>query len=150
MTDYVQVGLFILLVGSLVLFAGCTETSEPTDNTIQELQTKLDVSEKVLTEANNKIIELQENAKYSTEELRKARLEKTELQEVYNDLFLDTTTCFYANYCLYNEEACLYTLGDLYPGMSAREIHYMESDWCDGMYRDWGKYQEHDSSIGDE
>jgi len=103
--------------------------------------------ESEINELNSRVIELQENAKYSTEELKKTRLDKEDLQLVYNDLFTDAASCYYANYCLYYEEACLETLGSLYPGYSALEIHYMESDWCDGMYRDWEEYQLHDSSL---
>ena len=129
---------------------GCTSQDTGVDNKVlaENLQRELSEKNLALVQANSKIIELQENAKYSTEELRKTRLDKEDLQLVYNDLFTDAVACYYANLCSYDEWGCVESLKDIYVGYSAKELYIMESDWCDGMYRDWETYQEHDSSIG--
>jgi uncharacterized protein YneF (UPF0154 family) len=138
--------IIIILIIILGVFVFFSQTEKEVDKT-PLLENELTLVKSQLSEANFKVIELQENEKYVTEQLRKARLDLNVLREVYSDLFTDASTCYYANYCLYYEDSCLNVLGDLFEGYSARDIHLTESDWCDGMYRDWEKYQSYDESL---
>lgn len=99
-----------------------------------------------LSEANAKIVGLQENERYVVEQLRKARLDLNVLQEVYSNLFEDAGACYWANACLYRPENCEANHEEL--GGSAQEWHEYYSEACNGMLRDWKKYQSYDVEFG--
>ena len=148
MKNVLPLVLIVVIFGLLCLLAFFALNPAPNHaEDVSALENELAFSQLALGEANSKIISLQENEKYVTEQLRKARLDLNVLQGVYSDLFTDASSCYYANYCLYQEENCLYTLGDLWEGYTAREIHVAESNYCDGMARDWKKYQNYDVSL---
>lgn len=94
-----------------------------------------------LSESQIKVISLQENEKYITGQLRQTKLDLNGLQEIYSQLFSDASYCYWANACLYRPESCEYTFES--PG-KAMELHNFYSEQCNGMIRDWEKYQSFD------
>jgi len=94
----------------------------------------------------DKIVELQENMEYSKLQVFNARKERDELQEVYNNVWYDATTCYFANVCAYYEQDCIDYFKDpiwenKFDGWTAQEIHIYYSNLCDGLIRDWDEYQ---------
>ena len=151
---YVVVGLIAgLIVGAGIMGIYLASLA---NNDFSNYQTKINELTTQNNSLNNEIVSLTNekdlanaNKTYAEKQVLVQKQSLTELQNVYSDLFTDASSCYYANYCLYQEENCLYTLGDLFSGYTAREIHIAESDYCDGMARDWKKYQSYDIHLGD-
>ena len=140
----VKILLGVICVLVLIILFGCVEPTEEIDydSIIVEKETQLAV-------ANLKIIELQESTEYLRKQKETAENKFDDIELVYSDLFTDASTCYYANLCSYDDWACVESLKDLYPGYTADELYVMESDWCDGMIRDWEKYQSYDYELNE-
>jgi len=144
--DYIQVGLFAIIILTFAFLMGCTETTPP--ETIKKAFADGAYSREIeISELNTKIIELQETNEYLRKQSETIKTNNADLQETYNNLFTDAVNCYWANYCLYFEEDCVESLKDGYVGWTAQEIHRANSDECDMMIRDWDKYYSHDTSV---
>ena len=148
--------LILCIFGLLCLLGYFTLFSQDEVTSIDSVSKELDLvkqelasTKTLLVEANSKIIALQENSKYDVEQLRRARVDLNSIREVYSDLFTDAATCYYANYCFKYPVDCVDVLGSIWVGYSAQEIYEYESFACDGMSRDWEKYQSYDESLKD-
>lgn len=111
-----------------------------------ELEKEVSEYEEVIRLKDSNISDLEyslvvaiENKGYASSLLEKARVEKNDLQGVYDSLWSDALTCFWANYCLYNPVGCEEHFED---DWSAKENHLYYSDECDMLVRDWDKYFE--------
>lgn len=77
----------------------------------------------------------------------KQKRELNELQETYNSLWGDASSCYWANYCLNNGLECEQVFSGDFVASSADELHEQYSLICDGMYRDWSRYQQADTFL---
>ena len=145
--------LFILCLAFILIF-GCTEPTEQqlktVDITPEEYNTikqTIQTQQQELNQTQTKVISLQETNEYQRKQLELVKEKKEELQETFNKLFTDATTCYWANDCLYYEEACINHFKDAKTGWTAKKIHIYESDKCETMIRDWDTYYEMDTSV---
>lgn len=139
--EFILIGIIVLLVFVSGFFISFTASENASLNAVYDTCA---MEKKVLDEnVNNlqyKIMVLQENEKYSNTELVKARDERNELQIVYDKLWLDATSCYWANACLYYPEDCVAHFDE--PGWTAEDLHLYYSDECEMMIRDWDSYAE--------
>ena len=139
----VKILLGIIAVLILIVLFGCTEPakiSEPI-NCVSDVNT-INILESNLAVSNIKIIKLQENNEYLRKKSENMEEKQVELQEYYNKLFGDAVNCYWANDCLYYQDACVDHFKDAYVDWTAEEIHILNSDQCETMIRDWGAYLE--------
>jgi len=144
--------LFIGLIVGATIAGGIDYYLYQDNKVVLEKQLDTEISNNlVLQEQVNQVnlecsTAIQDKA-YSDKQVLTQRQQLTELQGVYSDLFTDAAACYYANYCLYYPTACLELLGDVWVGYTVEEIQVAESDYCDGMSRDWEKYQSFDETL---
>jgi len=146
--EFIWIGIIVLLVFGSGFFISITDSENLNLNNVYKtciMEKK--VLDKNVNELQYKIMVLQENEKYSNTELRKARNERNELQIVYDKLWLDTTSCYWANACLYYPEDCVAYFDE--PGWTAKDLHLYYSNECDMLIRDWSLYAENDGGTND-
>lgn len=147
----VRILLGIIAALVLIILFGCVEPEPVYEHDyVQGLIKENTDLNFMMANTNVKIIGLQENAKYVTEQLRKIKEEKKDLQNTYNKIALDWQNCSMANYCLYYPGDCVEYVGinfDVY-GYTAEELQVEYSDLCDASNRDWEEYW--DAYTGEE
>jgi len=138
----------------LVLSIGCTQQdTSQLDNAEEQvsiLQEQITNKEIAVQELNDDVILLKESEDYLRKQKTNVEKEKENLQEYYNKLFTDATSCYWANACAYRPTSCVEHFKDVLTGWTGEEIHIYYSDQCDTMVRDWDSYVELDTSdLGD-
>lgn len=125
-----------------VLIFGCTQTErivEPDNNNNNNNVVEL-------IETNNKLVNCEENKRYSELQLNIERNKLKELQLVYNNLNTDFYNCYMANFCFNYPQNCLnYLKVDL----SIKEVQDFYSRECDSASRDWDKYMSYDTEVNE-
>ena len=133
----------VLIVGSFIVFNIKDSEQDILEEKIFGLQKLVQENESLIKEGQG-FLEAKNDCdkRYIVK-----RDELEEIQGVYSDLFTDASSCYWANYCLYNEVGCVEALGQFFPGDDYLDIHIAESNFCDEMYRDWDKYQSFDVEL---
>jgi len=134
--------LVMLLVG--VLFY-VIESNVPIDNSdyINALLEQNNQLDKNLAQANIKIISLQENAEYIGKTMLNTKNQYLELQVIYNDVWNDATSCYWANACTERPGNC----EEHFSGnATASELQTYYSTQCYFMNNNWDEYNANDTS----
>ena len=146
--DKWKFSFIISIVTSVIIISGLFFVGWQTENelnskinVLNEVQLELEQQKEEYSDLQRQIIVFQENDKYSTAELKKAREERNDLQELYDSLWFDATSCYWANVCSYSKEVCEehFTWGDD-SGYNYQDYYFYYSDSCDQMYKDWDDY----------
>jgi hypothetical protein len=141
--------LIIIIIAGIIIGIGICGFS-----TINWVEEDYKIYENNLKEKDNNIINLQkqittlqENSKYKTEQLKKTRINKEELQELFNELFIDATSCYWAITCEDYPTVCVEHFKETITGWTSQEIRQYQTQRCEEIEKNWDKYYNNDTSI---
>jgi hypothetical protein len=109
------------------------------ENDVIECEKKIGLKEDRINSLEYDLVVSEENEGFVRSELVKSRSDLGDLKKVYNSLWVDATSCFWANYCAYYPSACEEHFD--YES-SAIDLHVLYSDECDILVRDWDVYSD--------